>query len=39
MKKFLSKLKEFFTKLAQIATPIIALYRIIKEVIERWEKS
>ena len=39
MKKFFDTIKKILTKIAQIATPIIASYRIVKEVIDRWEKS
>ena len=39
MKRFINAVKTLLEKILKIATPIIALYRIIKEVIDRWEKS
>lgn len=39
MKRFINTVKTLLEKILKIATPIIALYRIVKEVIDRWEKS
>ena len=39
MKKIIDFLKTALEKILKIATPLIALYRIVKEVIDRWEKS
>ena len=39
MKRFINVVKALLEKILKIATPIIALYRIVKEVIDRWEKS
>ena len=39
MKKIINAIKMALEKILKIATPLIALYRIVKEVIDRWEKS
>lgn len=39
MKKIINAIKMALEKILKIAAPLIALYRIVKEVIDRWEKS
>ena len=39
MKKFYETVKTVLEKALKILAPIIALYRILKEVLDRWVKS
>lgn len=38
MKQFLIKLKNLITKVVQILAPLVAIYRVVKEIIEQWKK-